>query len=60
MKTIIVPFDGPPVQVKSTERGKVLIEVQGKLVVLTIDGARDMANAILSAARDAELDKWKA
>lgn len=60
MKTIIVPFDGPPVQIKSTERGRVLVEIQGKVVALTLDGARDMAAALLATAKEAELEKWKA
>jgi hypothetical protein len=59
MKTTIIPFDGPPLQVKSTDRGKVLIEVQGNLVVLTLDGARDMAQILLATAKEAELEKWK-
>jgi hypothetical protein len=60
MKTTIVPFDGPPVQVRNTDRGKVLLEIQGRLVVLTLDGARDMAQALLATAKEAELEKWKA
>jgi hypothetical protein len=60
MKTTIVPFDGPPVHVKNTDRGKVLVEVQGRLVVLTVDGARDMAQALIATAKEADLEKWKA
>jgi hypothetical protein len=60
VKTKVTTAEGPPVTIRSTDRGKVLVESDLKPVVLTIEGARAMARALLDAADRAERERWKA
>jgi hypothetical protein len=60
VKTTVATAEGPPVTLRSTDRGKVLVEVDGHLVVLSIEDARAMARALTEVADHAERDRWKA
>jgi hypothetical protein len=60
VKTTVATAEGPPVTLRSTDRGKVILEIEGRLVVLSIEDARTMARALSEVADHADRDRWKA